>query len=395
MDGLKLGDLLSRVRKSLSSAFSGRFWVRAEVRSVSERTGSHCYLDLADKDDSGLVCAQAKGIIWASSWKILKPYFIKETGGSIGPGMNILFHAQVQFSEVYGFSLIIDDLDPTYTVGELELQRLRTIERLRSEGMMEMNTSLELPRLPRRFAVISSSGAAGWGDFRKHLDENEFGFSFRMTLYEAPMQGSDAPSGIVAALDSIMEDVGSGAGYDAVLIMRGGGSVGDLSCFDDYELCANIAQYPLPVLTAVGHDRDYHVCDMVSCVSVKTPTALADYVLNIFMSEDEMLSVLSNRLMSAVKGKVSAAASGLNLYGQRIRSAVASRFLKERNRLDLMEVIIRKNNPAELFKSGYSMVRMGGTVISSVENVENNAALEIILKDGLLKCHVDEIEKFC
>jgi len=394
MDGLNLSELLFRVKKSISAALPGRFWVRAEVRSVGERTGGHCYLDLADKNDEGLVSAQAKGIIWSSTWRVLKPYFIKETGGALEPGMNILFHAQVQFSEVYGLSLIIDDLDPSYTVGELEIKRLKTIERLKSEGMMEMNSSLELPRLPRRFAVISSSGAAGWGDFRKHLGENEFGFRFNVVLYEAPMQGAEAPAGIVSALDRIMADVNDGASFDAVMIMRGGGSVGDLSCYDDYELCANIAQYPLPVMTAVGHDRDYHICDMVSCVAVKTPTALADYILDIFMTEDEMISSFAGRLMMAVKGKTAAAMSGLDLYLHRVRSGVASRFLVEKNKLDVLEMAVRKNDPASLLQAGYSLVRKNGEVVSSVRDVTEDSELDVVLKDGILKCRVVNVEKF-
>lgn len=394
MEGISLKELLSRVRKGITSSFPGRYWIRAEIRSVSEKSGSHCYLDLADKDEAGVVSAQARGIIWASTWRILKPYFIKETGRVPEPGMNILFHAQVQFTEVYGLSLIIDDLDPSYTVGELELKRLRTIEKLKSEGMMEMNSTLELPRLPRRFAVISSSGAAGWGDFRKHLEENEFGFRFHTVLYEAPMQGTDAPAGQIDAMDRIMADVESGVQFDAVLIMRGGGSVGDLSCFDDYDLCANIAQYPLPVMTAVGHDRDYHVCDMVACVSVKTPTALADYILDIYLTEDEMISSLSNRLIMAVRGKISAAASGLELYRQRVRAAVSSRFQKERGRLDLLELSVRKNDPAQLLGSGYSIVRLNGKTVASVDGLDAGAGVEVVMKDGVLKCRVENVEKF-
>ncbi len=389
---MSLCELLSRVRNCLSSSFSGRYWIRAEVRSISERTGSHCYMDLADKDVSGSVSAQAKGIIWASTWRVLKPFFIKETGCAVEPGMNILFHAQVQFSEVYGFSLIIDDLDPSYTVGELELKRLRTIERLKTEGMMDMNSSLNLPRLPGRFAVISSSGAAGWGDFRKHLHENEYGFHFVTALYEAPVQGADAPAGIIAAMDRILADVESGTVYDAVMIMRGGGSVSDLSCFDDYDLCANIAQYPLPVMTAIGHDRDYHVCDMVSCVSVKTPTALADYILDIFLAEDEMLDSLAGRLVMAVKGKLSAERSGLELLKQKIKSAVSARYSAERSRLDILELYVKKNNPAELMKSGYSLVRAEGKVLTSVKNMEVGSEVEVMLKDGILICNVAEIQ---
>lgn len=437
--GIGLAELLSRVKKSLSAAFPQRYWVRAEVRAVSGKPGGHCYLDLADKGADGVMNAQARGIIWASSWRILRPYFVRETGRELAAGMNVLIHVQVNFSELYSLSLVIDDIDPSFTVGELELVRQRTIARLREEGMMDMNSTLEIPALPRRFAVISSATAAGYGDFCRHLTENGYGFRFSLRLYGAPMQGTEAPSGIVDALDRILADVnGGGEVFDAVMILRGGGSVADLSCFDDYELCANIAQYPLPVMTAVGHDRDYHVCDMVAAVSVKTPTALADYLIELFVAQDEMLLSLASRLAVSLKGRmasenarmesfrlrvVSAVKSRLSVEGarmesfrlrtasavksrlsaegvrveslrQRALSAVRARFAMESSKVDLLEMRCSRNNPEQLMKSGYSLVRKGGKVLSSVSGVEAGDEMEVMLRDGVLKCSVKEVTPF-
>jgi len=380
---------MGRVHECVTTAFPQRYWVRAEVRAVSEKSGSHCYLDLADKGDDGVMNAQARGIVWASSWKVLRPYFEKETGRGIEAGMNILIHVQVNFSELYNLSLIIDDIDPSFTVGELELVRRRTIARLREEGMMDMNSTLPLPVLPRSLAVISSSTAAGWGDFCRHLLENVYGFRFYLHLYEAPMQGADAPSGIVDALDRILADCSSGEeSFDAVMIMRGGGSVADLSCFDDYALCANVAQYPPPVMTAVGHDRDYHVCDMASAVSVKTPTALADYLLDIYVAQDEMLLSLASRLAMSLRGRMASENARVDSLRRRAVSAVRARFAAECARVDMLEMRCMRNNPLELMKCGYSLVRKDGQVLSSVRDVAVGDEAEVMLRDGVLRCKV-------
>lgn len=387
--GICLYELMERVHECVTTAFPQRYWVRTEVRAVSGKPGGHCYLDLADKGDDGVMNAQARGIVWASSWRILSPYFVKETGRELAAGMNILIHVQVNFSELYGLSLIIYDIDPSYTVGELELVRQRTIARLREEGMMDMNSTLEVPALPRRFAVVSSSTAAGYGDFCRHLLENAYGFAFSLRLYEAPMQGADAPSGIVDALDRILADTDSGAEvFDAVMILRGGGSVADLSCFDDYELCANVAQYPLPVMTAVGHDRDYHVCDMVSAVSVKTPTALADYIIGIYVTHDEMLLSLASRLVMSLKGRMASENARMESLRLRISAAIRARFAVENSRMDMLEMRCNRNNPAQLMKCGYSLVRKDGKVLSSVSGVDVGDEMEVMLRDGVLKCSV-------
>ena len=272
---IDLLELQTRLKKGVELLFPNRLWIKAEVSAVKARSGGHCYLELSQSDESGLV-AKVNAIIWSSKYRFIAPYFESVTGSSLQEGMVVLVEVQVNFSQLYGLSLIINDIDPEFSLGVKELERQQTIERLQKEGLMELQKELALPVLPYSFAVISASDAAGYRDFVRHLDENPYGFKVALQLYPALMQGVECPESIISALDAIMD---SGKEYDAVLILRGGGSKLDLACFDDYQLAAVIAQYPLPVLTAIGHDQDFHVCDMVAHGYVKTPTALADFIL--------------------------------------------------------------------------------------------------------------------
>ena len=243
-------------------------------------------MELSQSDQKGLI-AKSSAIIWSSKYRFIAPYFESVTGTPLQEGLVILVQVQVNYSELYGMSLIIDDINPEFSLGEKEQERQRTIERLQKEGLMELQKELALPLLPYRLAVISASDAAGYRDFMRHIEENPYGFKVEPVLFPALMQGADCPSSIIAALDAILDEMHEGVdeelrrgGYDAVLILRGGGAKLDLACFDDYQLAAVIAQYPIPVLTAIGHDQDYHVCDMVAHEYLKTPTALADYIID-------------------------------------------------------------------------------------------------------------------
>ena len=277
-----LFDLQQKLKKGVECLFPKRIWIRAEVSAVKARNGGHCYLELSQSDDSGLV-AKTNAVIWSSKYRFIAPYFESVTGSPISEGMVVLVEVQVNYSELYGLSLVVNDIDPEYSVGVKELERQKTIERLQKEGLMDMQEGLALPALPYRLAVVSAEDAAGYRDFMRHLHENPYGFGFDTVLYPALMQGAGCPESIIDALDRIMED---GGGFDAVLVLRGGGAKLDLACFDDYALAAVIAQYPLPVLTAIGHDQDYHVADMVAHTYLKTPTALADFFLDIYEDED-------------------------------------------------------------------------------------------------------------
>ena len=296
-----LYQLQSDISEVLAEAFTDSLWVRSEVSECSVNRSGHCYLTLVEKEEkSGRLLAKCSAVIWAQTYRILSAHFRSVTGSDIVAGMNILVKVQVNYSELYGLSLNIRDIDPSFTVGNLELERQRTIARLSEEGMMDINSSLELPALPRSLAVISAETAAGYRDFMEHLHGNQYGFTFATTLFPAPMQGAEAPSGIIAALDTIAQRIDE---FDAVLILRGGGSVMDLVCFDDYELALNVAQFPLPVLTGIGHDKDYHVIDMVAWHNLKTPTALADFFIEMFVHEEQAVAALISRLKLALKSK--------------------------------------------------------------------------------------------
>ena len=304
--------LQEQVKEALEERFFESVWLQAEISELKQNPSGHCYLTLVEKDPrSNALLAKASAVVWASTWRMVKPYFESQAGRALAPGMSVLVRVQVSYSALYGFSLVIYDIDPSFTVGELELARQRTIARLEAEGMFGMNAALPLPPLPRRLAVISSATAAGYRDFLRHLSENEYGFRFLTRLFPAVMQGAEAPASIIAALDAVAAEVESAAGsqaapFDAVLILRGGGGAMDLVCFDDYDLAVNVAQFPLPVLTAIGHDHDFHVVDMVAHTHVKTPTALADWLIDRFSAEEWQVESLLQRLHLAVRSKAEA-----------------------------------------------------------------------------------------
>lgn len=391
-EGISLYDLQKRVKGCIDPVFTHQIWIRGEISGIKSNPNGHCYLDLVDKEqDSDSIRAKGQAVIWSSSWKVLRPYFENSTGSSLSPGMAILVKAQVQYSELYGLSLIISDIDPSFSVGEMELRRREVAARLKKEGMFDMNTTLELPSLPRRFAVISSDTAAGYRDFQKHLGGNEYGFSFYTKLFPAPMQGASAPEGIILALDAILE-ANAQEKFDAVLLLRGGGSSIDLSCFDDYSLSANIAQFPLPVMVAVGHDQDYHICDMVACVSVKTPTALADYIVDIFVQEDAHVTSLASRLSLALANKFSDARGMLNSKKEKIAGCVRLKLLSEQNRISLLEHRLTKGNPLSLLEAGYCLMEKGGVRIFSASSLKKGEHISLIMKDGEVNCLVNNLK---
>ncbi|MBO4476347.1 MAG: exodeoxyribonuclease VII large subunit, partial [Bacteroidales bacterium] len=284
-DYLELLELQTLIREGIEDAMPGPVRVRAEIASLQRRSNGHCYLELCESGPRGPV-AKVRAVIWRSAWDPVAGKFARETGEPLREGLALVFEVTVNYSELYGLTLIIEDIDVSHTLGEAELARRRTIEKLTEEGLMDLQKELALPDLPYEIAVISAPDAAGYGDFRRHLLENEYGFAFNVTLFEAAMQGETAPASIMDAMQRALD----AGGFDAVLVMRGGGSTLDLACFDDYALCAAIARYPVPVYTAIGHDRDVHVADMVACGSVKTPTALADLLVDAVAAEDERIS---------------------------------------------------------------------------------------------------------
>ena len=363
----ELLDLQQKLKKGIECLFPKRIWVRAEVSAVKARNGGHCYLELSQSDGAGLV-AKTSAVIWSSKYRFIAPYFESVTGSPISEGMVILVEVQVNFSELYGLSLVINDIDPEYSVGVKELERQKTIERLQKEGLMDLQSGVDLPALPYRLAVVSAEDAAGYRDFMRHLHENPYGFAFETVLYPALMQGAGCPASVIDALDRIMED---GGVFDAVLVLRGGGAKLDLACFDDYELAAVIAQYPLPVLTAIGHDQDHHVADMVAHTFVKTPTALADFFLDIYEDEDARLSSYMTRMRLAFNSRISLMESRLNVLQARIAGA----------------------DPRRILARGYALALDGqGRVMKGVSGRSKGDHVSVMFADGTLDCVVNDIE---
>ena len=358
-----LYELQRRVREGIEETLPERVWVCAEVASVQVKTNGHCYIELCRNRD-GRTVARAKAVIWRNIYRPLSVYFREAAGSDIAAGMEILASVQVSYSELYGLTLTIYEIEPAFTLGTAELQRRETIARLSAEGLMDRQKSLVPPALPGRLAVISARDAAGFGDFCRHLEQNDYGFVFSVKLFEASMQGEAAPESISDAIAAAEADPGK---FDAVLILRGGGSSLDLACFDDYGLCFTIANCDIPVYTAIGHDRDNHVADMVAYCSVKTPTALADVFIDALAAEDERIAA----------------------YGTRLRLAFASRLAAMDSALDLILNRIKSADPRNLLARGYTLVTdAAGHVLKSAASVRPGDGIKVLFADGTLEAKV-------
>ena len=384
---LELTELLTRVKERVEDAFPERYWVKAEIGSWSPRANGHCYLNLT-QSDRGKPVADIRAMIWKWNFPQLKAFFEHETGQTLQAGITVLVRVQVSFSEMFGMSLFIDDIDPAFTVGEQALAKKKAIEKLTAGGYLDMQQELALPRLPYRLAVITSKTAAGYGDFRRHLLENEAGYAFRLDLYEALMQGEQAPASIIAALTEAQENP-----CDAILILRGGGSEMDLACFDDYDLAVAIATCAAPVVTAIGHDRDFHIADLVANRSVKTPTALADLFLDAYAAEDALLDDLQMRVRRAVADRVNGMVRKVDSLAQRLRFAAGARIDRARAALDLKEALIQASDPRKILSMGYALVTGGdGKVLKSVVPVAAGDRIGVRFADGSIQATVDAVD---
>ena len=388
-DFIDLLDFQTKMKTGVECLFPDRFWLRAEVSAVKSRPGGHCYLELSQSDPNGLV-ARATAAIWSSRYRFLAPYFESVTGSPLSEGMTVLVRVQVSYSQLYGFTLVIDDIDPEFSLGQKEMERQKTIERLVSEGLMDLQKGLSIPRLPYRFAVISAEDAAGYRDFIRHIHENEYGFKFETELFPALMQGAQCPESIISAMDSVLD---SHQEYDAVLILRGGGSKLDLSCYDDYALASVIAQYPLPVYTAVGHDQDFHVCDMVAYSYLKTPTALADELLSIYEDEDALLSSFVSRIRMAFSNRISLNENRLSLLNSRIHGAFSLRLSKMESAVEMLQTRILAADPRRILERGYALaIGPDGAVLKTASGVGAGQKVGVMFQDGLISCVVEKVE---
>ena len=405
---IELLDLQNRIKESIADAFPGRYWVKAEIASWSPRANGHCYLSLS-QSRSGKSIAEARAMIWKWKYPQLTQFFESSTGQRLQAGLTVLVQVTVSYSELYGISLFIEDIDPAFTLGEQALERKKAIEKLTAQGYMEMQKELALPDLPYRLAVITSKTAAGYQDFRHHLLDNPEGYAFELDLYEALVQGEQAPASIMAALEEAAEK-----NYDAILLLRGGGSELDLACFDNYELAVAIATCPVPVVTAIGHDKDVHIADMVAHASVKTPTALADLFLEAYEAQDAILDRLEGRIGTAVQRRISAlevllqrsvgriSRGLLHKYADvarlkdnavhRVQFAAQARISAEVSKVALKEALIKASDPRSILALGYVLVTgKDNKVLKTVDKVSKGDRIGVRFSDGSLTAKVDEI----
>lgn len=295
---ITLQELNSLIQEDLQLSFPEQIWVTAEIGELKVNRNGHCYIELVEKDkQTDTILARSRATIWAWQFRFIQPYFETTTGQALTSGINVLVSVTVEFHNVYGLSLNIKDIDPAYTLGDMARKRQQVIDRLTEEGIFDMNRELEFPDIPSRIAIISSPTAAGYQDFMNQLTNNRAGYQFYTKLFEATMQGNDAPASITQALDFVYsyEEL-----FDVVVIIRGGGSQMDLSCFDDYELAAHIAQFPLPTLTGIGHEKDESVADMVAFQKLKTPTAVAEFLIEKMENSEDTINELEQLFINEV-----------------------------------------------------------------------------------------------
>ena len=324
---LTLSELNQKIKDALLDAFPGTVWVVAEVSELKHNRSGHCYLELVEKEGN-TITARSRATIWSYTYRMLKPYFETSTGQLFSEGIKVLVQATVEYHPAYGLSLNIRDIDPTYTVGDMAMQRKEIINRLKAEGVFDMNKELELPLVPQKIAVISSATAAGYQDFMNQLENNEYGFKFYPKLFEAYMQGVETVPSIIHALERIFihDDF-----FDAVAIIRGGGATADLSSFDDYDLAMNITQFSLPVITGIGHEKDDTIIDMVAHTRMKTPTAVAEFFVNGVERYYERLLELENDIVQLTREMLDTQQEKLERVAEGLKYSVAE-FINDRQK---------------------------------------------------------------
>lgn len=429
-EALSLLELNRLVRRTIDLQFQESYWIQAELSEVREAYQGHCYLEFVQKDEvTGQLVAKARGAIWAATYRGLKGYFERETGQCLAAGIKVLVLVRVSFHELYGYSLTVEDIDPTYTLGDLARRRREILDQLRREGVIDDNRNLPMPMLPNRVAVISSRTAAGYEDFCDQLLHNDYGFRFTVRLFPAVMQGERVEETVLAALDQILEQRDR---WDVVVIIRGGGATSDLTGFDTYLLAASCAQFPLPVITGIGHERDDTVLDAVAHTRVKTPTAAAACILNYVLQTATTLEQLQDDLTARVRERLTAEQLRLTslttrlpvifssvrsheeqqlmAYGHAIQTAVQIRLQRERlnldtaderltrhtmdrleqekRQLDFYERQLKALDPVRLLKLGYSLTYCNGKLVTHAAELTAGDVIETRLADGSVQSEV-------
>ena len=340
MSPLSLQQFNALVREALAACLPDSYWVTAELSEVRSNPRGHCYLGLVEKDEwSDALVAKGSAVMWANIASVLIPRFERETGAKWAPGIKVLLKMEVAFHEVYGLQYKVVGIDSSYTLGDLQRRRHEIIRRLTEEGVVDMNKGLSLPRPLLRIAVISSATAAGYGDFCNQLAAAPY--AFHTQLFPAIMQGDGVEASILDALDHIYIDMEAGAIWDAVVIIRGGGAVSDLNGFDTYMLAAAVAQFPLPILTGIGHERDETVLDLVACRRFKTPTAVAAFLVETADAEMANIQELANNLQTATNRLLHQAQLSLQHLDERLRAAALRTLDRQSDHLKHLHQLLR------------------------------------------------------
>ena len=402
---LSLYELNALVKRSINACLPDTYWVQAELSDVRSNYSGHCYLEFVQKEPKGNnLIAKARGTIWSNVYRLLKPYFEEETGQAFVAGIKVMVKVSIEFHELYGYSLTVQDIDPAYTLGDMARRRREILKQLDAEGVLNLNKELEIPLLAQRIAVISSATAAGYGDFCNQLEHNPYGFVFYPRLFPAIMQGERVEQSVIAALDAInaCRDL-----WDVVVIIRGGGATSDLSGFDTYDLAANCAQFPLPIITGIGHERDDTVLDSVSHTRVKTPTAAAEYLINRLHDTSEVLEDYASAIFQSVSARMEWEKVRLTRTTERIpmqtkirlkdehyrqerimkqlEVGLQSRLTRETHRLQLLEQELKAASPEHLLKRGYSITVMNGRTVTDASMLQPGDELITRFAKGEIK----------
>ena len=379
--GISLHEFNNRIKRLLNDRSVQNCWIIADLSDVAIR-GGHCYLELVEKNAAGATIAKVRGIIWAGRVQHLRSKFLAVTGQDLKSGLKVMVEASVNYHEQYGLSVIITDIDPSYTMGDMERLRREILARLQREGVLEMNRQLSVPPMPQRIAVVSAAGAAGYGDFINQLHGNSYGLQFYTCLFQATMQGTNTSPSIIAALDRIASHIDL---FDCVVIIRGGGATSDLNSFDDYNLAANVAQFPLPVVVGIGHERDVTVLDYVAAIRVKTPTAAAEWLISRGVEALSRLDRLTSAICDTVRQYLNAAAQQLSYYTGNIPFLASSRIENNRMRLSHLLQMIPTATGGRIAAADERLRALGAAV--------KQAQAQALAKEGLkLKALADKIE---
>lgn len=423
---LTLYELNNLVRRSIETVLTDEYWVEAELSDVRESRG-HCYMELIQKDEgTATPVARASAKCWRQTWAVVHPFFVRTTGQTLHSGMKVLLRVYPQFHEAYGFSWIVTDIDPTYTLGDMARKRQEIVRQLKAEGVFDLNKQLPMPMFAQRIAVVSSETAAGYGDFCAQLADNEYGFRFSVQLFPAVMQGEQVEQSVVNALNAINDAADD---YDCVVIIRGGGATSDMSGFDTLTLAENVANFPLPIITGIGHDRDECVLDMVSHTRVKTPTAAAAFLISNLKSVADAIDTAANAIVRTVVGRMDSEKmrlgnvstripilfsmvktrhdSRLQLLNSRLAAATRQRTANERHRIDTeesriptlvaamlsaarhhLELLEQRANaldPQLLLRRGYSITLHKGQPVRDAATLKAGEVVETRVEKGTFR----------